>query len=129
MSITLKRAYDAASRDDGVRFLVERLWPRGVRKAALRLDGWLKDVAPSTELRQWFDHDPAKWAEFRKRYRHELDGRPDAWAPIVQAARRGPVTLVYSSHDEAHNNAVALKEYLEDHLGRRHHARHHRPAA
>jgi uncharacterized protein YeaO (DUF488 family) len=110
--IKLKRAYDSASNDDGIRFLVERLWPRGVKKAALRLDAWLKDVAPSTGLRQWFSHDPAKWAEFQRRYRRELDAKREALEPILKAARRGRVTLVYSSHDAEHNNAVALKPYL-----------------
>ena len=111
--ITLKRAYDPFSRADGTRFLVERLWPRGLSKAKLHLDAWLKDVSPSTELRKWFGHDPDKWEEFRKRYQRELDSRPDAWQPIVSAARRSPVTLVYSSHDTEHNNAVALREYLD----------------
>ena len=111
--ITLKRAYDPFSRADGTRFLVERLWPRGLSKAKLHLDAWLKDVSPSTELRKWFGHDPDKWEEFRKRYQRELDSHPDAWQPIVSAARRSRVTLVYSSHDTEHNNAVALQEYLE----------------
>jgi uncharacterized protein YeaO (DUF488 family) len=111
--IMLKRAYDPISRSDGTRLLVERLWPRGVTKAKLKIEAWLKDVAPSTELRKWFGHDPGKWTEFRKRYRRELDSHPEAWRPIVAAARRGRVTLVYSSHDEQHNNAVALQEYLE----------------
>jgi uncharacterized protein YeaO (DUF488 family) len=111
--IALKRAYVPASREDGVRFLVERLWPRGVKKDALRLDAWLKEAAPSSELRKWFDHDPAKWSQFRARYSRELDATPEAWQPIVSAAKRGTVTLVYSSHDEQHNNAVALREYLE----------------
>ena len=128
MSIRLKRAYDPARPADGARFLVERLWPRGVRKEALEVRAWPKDVAPTTELRQWFGHDPSKWAEFRRRYRHELDRHPEAWAPIVDAARRGTVTLVYSSHDEQHNNAVALKAYLDARLGRAH-AGHHRSAA
>ena len=110
--IKLKRAYDSASSDDGIRFLVERLWPRGVKKTALGLDAWLKDVAPSTRLRQWFSHDPAKWAEFQRRYRRELDAKREALEPILKAARRGRVTLVYSSHDAEHNNAVALKAYL-----------------
>ena len=111
--ITVKRAYDPISRADGTRFLVERLWPRGLSKAKLHVDAWLKEVGPSTELRKWFGHDPDKWDEFRKRYRRELDSRPDAWQAIVSAARRGPVTLVYSSHDTEHNNAVALHDYLE----------------
>jgi uncharacterized protein YeaO (DUF488 family) len=110
--ITLKRAYEPVSASDGSRFLVERLWPRGVQKAKLRIDAWLKDVAPSTDLRKWFSHDPARWDEFRRRYFRELDSEPEAWRPIVSAARRGRVTLVYSSHDTQHNNAVALQEYL-----------------
>jgi uncharacterized protein YeaO (DUF488 family) len=111
--IRLKRAYDAVSQTDGTRFLVERLWPRGVSKTALQLDAWLKEVGPSTALRKWFAHDPDKWPEFRRRYFHELDSCPEAWEPIVSAARRGTVTLVYSSHDTEHNNAVALQEYLQ----------------
>jgi uncharacterized protein YeaO (DUF488 family) len=110
--IYLKRVYEPAAKDDGMRFLVERLWPRGVKKEALRLDGWLKDVAPSTTLRQWFAHDPAKWAEFQKRYFAELDANPEAVQPIRQAMRKGAVTFLYSSHDAEHNNALALKSYL-----------------
>jgi uncharacterized protein YeaO (DUF488 family) len=110
--IHLKRVYEPAAKDDGMRFLVERLWPRGVKKEALRLDGWLKDVAPSTTLRQWFAHDPAKWAEFQKRYFAELDANPEAVQPIRQAMRKGAVTFLYSSHDAEHNNALALKSYL-----------------
>lgn len=110
--ITLKRAYGVASRTDGTRFLVERLWPRGVSKRKLRVDAWLKEVGPSTELRKWFRHDPQKWREFRRRYFRELDSQPEAWQRIAAAARRGRVTLVYSSHDTQHNNAVALQEYL-----------------
>ena len=111
--ITLKRAYDPVSRTDGTRFLVERLWPRGVAKTDLRIDAWLKDAGPSTELRKWFSHDPAKWTDFRRRYFRELDSRPEAWQPILSAARRGTVTLVYSSHDTHHNNAVALQQYVQ----------------
>ena len=113
MTIALKRAYDSVSRTDGRRILVERLWPRGVSKAKLRVDAWLKEVGPSTELRKWFSHDPGKWSEFRRRYFRELDSRPEAWQPIVSAARHGRVTLVYSSHDTEHNNAVALQQYLQ----------------
>ena len=112
--ITLKRAYEPASPGDGTRFLVERLWPRGVSKAKLHADAWLKEAGPSTGLRKWFSHDPEKWDEFRRRYRRELDSRREVWQPIVSAARRGRVTLVYSSHDTEHNNAVALREYLEN---------------
>ena len=117
--ITLKRAYDSASRTDGARFLVERLWPRGVSKRKLHIDAWLKEVGPSTELRKWFRHDPQKWSEFRRRYFRELDSRPEAWQPIVSAARLGRVTLVYSSHDTQHNNAIALQEYLQAKTRRR----------
>ncbi len=111
--IRIKRAYEAASKADGERILVERLWPRGIKKEALSLDTWLKDVAPSTELRQWFQHDPAKWQQFRKRYLRELQENPGPWQQLLSRARRGRVTLVYSSHDQEHNNAVALKEFLE----------------
>lgn len=117
--IRLKRAYDSVSKEDGVRFLVERLWPRGVKKDALRLDGWFKDVAPSTELRQWFGHDPAKWIEFQRRYFAELDANGKALEPILNAARHGRVTLVFSSHDAERNNAVALKTYLASKTNRR----------
>ena len=110
--IKLKRVYDPVSRTDGRRFLVERLWPRGLSKERLHVTAWLKEVGPSTELRRWFNHDPLKWSQFRTRYFRELDSRPESWRPILAAARRGVVTLVYSSHDEEHNNAVALKEYL-----------------
>lgn len=112
--IKLKRVYDGvASANDGVRYLVERLWPRGIKKSALRIDAWLKDAAPSTDLRKWFSHDPQKWPEFRRRYFAELDRAPDAWAPIRDAARNENVTLLYSSHDAEHNNAVALKDYID----------------
>jgi uncharacterized protein YeaO (DUF488 family) len=110
--VTLKRAYDRVSRTDGTRFLVERLWPRGVAKTELRLDAWLKEAGPSTALRKWFSHDPAKWTEFRRRFR-ELNSRPEACQPVASAARRGTVTLIYSSHDMEHNNAVALHEYVQ----------------
>jgi uncharacterized protein YeaO (DUF488 family) len=110
--LKLKRVYDPASSDDGRRFLMERLWPRGFRKDSLRLDGWLKDVAPSSKLRQWFGHDPQRWAAFRERYEAELTKNPEALEPILQAARQGTVTLVYSSRDSEHNNAVALRDYV-----------------
>jgi uncharacterized protein YeaO (DUF488 family) len=116
MAIQLKRVYEAERAADGVRFLVDRLWPRGIKKADLKIDGWLKDAAPGTELRKWFSHDPAKWDEFRRRYTAELTSHPEAWRAIVDAARRGRVTLLYSSHDIDHNNAVALKQFLERHM-------------
>ena len=117
--INTKRVYESAEPTDGTRFLVERLWPRGVKKESLQVDGWLKEVGPSTELRKWFSHDPAKWDEFRRRYSVELEANPDAWRPIIEAARQGTVTLIYSSHDTEHNNAIALKEFLKRHLPRK----------
>lgn len=111
--LELKRAYDPVSKDDGMRILVERLWPRGLSKSKLHLDAWLKDVGPTTSLRRWFSHDPDKWLQFRARYFRELDSRPESWRPILSAARGRTVTLVYSSHDREHNNAVALKEFLQ----------------
>lgn len=112
--IQVKRVYDPAASDDGTRLLVERLWPRGMKKEEAKLDEWIKDVAPSTELRKWFSHDPVKWPEFQKRYRAELDKHPEAWQPILDAAKKGKVTLLFSSHDTEHNNVIALKKYLED---------------
>ncbi len=119
--IRLKRAYEPAEKSDGVRFLVERLWPRGIKKQELPLAGWLKEVAPSTALRKWFSHDPAKWKEFQRRYFAELDSASRAWQPVVDAARRGMVTLIYSSHDAGHNNAIALQQYLERKISGRQH--------
>ncbi len=111
--IKVKRVYDLPAPDDGRRFLVDRLWPRGVKKEALQIDGWLRDVAPSHALRKWFGHDPAKWEEFQRRYFAELEAKPESWQPLLEAAREGTVTLLYSARDEAHNNAVALKAFLE----------------
>ena len=107
--IQLKRVYDKREPHDGARFLVERLWPRGVRKADVHMDGWQKEAGPSDHLRKWFSHDPEKWTEFQHKYFAELEQRPEAWEPILKAAERGTVTLLYSSHDTEHNNAVALK--------------------
>jgi uncharacterized protein YeaO (DUF488 family) len=119
-AIHLKRAYDPAAHSDGRRILDERLWPRGIRKADLVLDEWLKDVAPSTELRKWFGHDPERWIEFRKRYFDELKSSPavDAVRALLASASKGTVTLVFSSHDLEHNNAAALKAYLERRMRR-----------
>jgi uncharacterized protein YeaO (DUF488 family) len=114
--IKVKRVYEPFAPGDGARFLVDRLWPRGVKRAELHLEAWLKDAAPSTALRQWFGHDPKKWSDFRKRYVRELQTNPDAVAPILAAARRGTVTLLYGTRDSEHNNAVALKDYIEDRL-------------
>ena len=112
----IKRVYESHAAADGARFLVERLWPRGIAKAALQMDAWLKDAAPSTELRRWFNHDPERWAEFKRRYRSELNAHPSAWAPLITKARRGRVTLLYSAHDVEHNNAVALRDFLNARL-------------
>ena len=111
--IRLKRVYDAPEPDDGVRFLVDQMWPRGVKKEALPLKAWLKEVAPSAELRRWFGHDPDKWPEFQQRYQAELASKPDAVQPIREAARQGNVTLLYSAQDTKHSNAVALLAYLQ----------------
>ena len=116
MSIRVKRAYEAPAQDDGARYLVDRLWPRGVKKDALHIESWMKDVAPSDELREWFGHDPAKWDEFRKRYFEELAGLEEAWRPLLTAARRGRITLVFGAKDTEHNQAVALKEFLDRRL-------------
>jgi uncharacterized protein YeaO (DUF488 family) len=111
--IQIKRVYDPPEAGDGIRFLVDRLWPRGVKKEDLPLDGWLKDVAPSNDLRRWFGHDPAKWDEFQRRYFAELEDKPEAWQPILEAAQEGSVTLLYSAWDAEHNNAAALLAYLK----------------
>lgn len=115
VDIQLKRTSEAVEAGDGLRFLVDRLWPRGIRKESLKLDGWLKDVAPSTELRKWFAHDSAKWEEFRRRYFTELDAQPGALEPLLAAVRKCRVTLLYSARDREHNQAVALKAYLQGH--------------
>ena len=114
--IRLKRAYDEMADEDGSRFLVDRLWPRGIRKEALHVQDWVKEVAPSTELRRWFGHDPAKWTEFQRRYAAELEAKPAAWEPLLTAARAGTITLVYSAKDTQHNDAVVLKAFLEERL-------------
>jgi len=112
--IRVKRTYDAPARGDGVRILVERLWPRGMKKEELVIDSWEKQVAPSAELRKWFDHRAERWEEFRRRYRTELERNPSAWEPIARAARRGTVTLLYSAHDTQHNGALVLQDFLAD---------------
>jgi uncharacterized protein YeaO (DUF488 family) len=114
--IRLKRAYEAANSDDGERFLVDRLWPRGVKKEDLHIEAWLRDVAPSTELRKWFGHDPAKWDAFQRRYTSELESNRAAWQPILDAARHGTITLVYGAKDTEHNDAVVLKNFLNQKL-------------
>jgi uncharacterized protein YeaO (DUF488 family) len=110
--ITVKRAYEKAAASDGNRTLVDRVWPRGVTKDALHLGSWSKDVAPSTALRKWFGHDPAKWDAFQKKYFAELSHNAAAWKPILEASRKHKITLVYGARDTEHNNAVALQAYL-----------------
>jgi uncharacterized protein YeaO (DUF488 family) len=111
-SVQVKRVYEPPSRDDGVRVLVDRLWPRGLSKLKADVDLWLKDLAPSRSLRRWFNHDPARWAEFKERYAVELDAKTLAVSALVGAARRGRITLLYGARDVEHNNAVALHGYL-----------------
>ena len=113
MPIHTKRIYDPPAAEDGHRILVDRVWPRGIKKADARLDAWLKDIAPSTDLRKWFGHDPAKWDEFQRHYFAELDEKPDTIADLKQRAKSGPLTLLYAAKDTEHNNAAALKAYLE----------------
>ena len=110
--IWLRRAYEKPGPSDGQRILVDRIWPRGVSKEALELDDWMKDIAPSDGLRDWFDHDPDKWQEFKRRYAGELDANHDLVAASRQRLESGRVTLVYGAKDDEHNNAVALKAYL-----------------
>jgi uncharacterized protein YeaO (DUF488 family) len=114
--IGLKRAYEPAAAGDGKRFLVDRVWPRGVSRDELRIEDWLKDVAPTTELRKWFGHDPSRWAEFQRRYRAELASNRDALAPLLEAARHADVTLVYGARDPHHNQAAVLKDVLDESL-------------
>jgi len=114
-AVKLKRAYEPAEPTDGTRILVDRLWPRGVKKEDAAIDQWLQDLAPSSELRKWFSHDPARWDEFRERYAAELIQHPDQLKEMRALVRNGPVTLVYSAHDEAHNNAVVLRDFILEH--------------
>ena len=114
MQIKLKRAYEAPAQEDGLRILVDRLWPRGISKEKAKIDLWLKEIAPSTDLRKWFGHDPQRWEEFRRRYHAELAANPEAVGELKKAARdQAAITLVYGARDETHNDAVALLEYLQ----------------
>lgn len=112
MKVALKRVYETPSPTDGMRILVDRLWPRGLSKDKAHVDLWLKEIAPTTELRRWFDHDPVKWPEFQRRYRAELDANVDAVAELKAALSNGPATLIYGAKDETHNDAVVLAAYL-----------------
>lgn|SRR5690606_5879815 len=114
-NIAIKRAYDPPSPDDGRRFLIDRVWPRGKRKEDLRCEAWCREVAPSTALRRWFGHELERWEEFQRRYFAELDESPAEWGPLLEAARREKITLVYGARDERHNQAVALAKYLAMH--------------
>lgn len=117
--IRIKRTYDPPARTDGRRVLVERLWPRGMKKESLVMDEWLKEVAPSTELRKWFGHEPERWTEFQRRYKAELRANPAAWKSLLDATREGTVTLLYSAHDTEHNGAIVLREFLMARQSRR----------
>lgn len=114
MNVQIKRVYEQANESDGIRILVDRLWPRGLTKQRAKVDLWLKDIAPSTELRKWFAHDPNKWAEFQKRYQAELRENEPALALLREQCAKGKVTLLYGAKDEERNDAVVLKEYLEN---------------
>lgn len=117
-NVRLKRAYEPASSSDGMRVLIDRLWPRGVKKADAKIDEWMKDIAPSSELRKWFGHDPARWPEFRKRYAAEIKEHPEPLQRLRALAREGTLTLVFSASDEEHNNAVVLRDMILDQSGR-----------
>jgi uncharacterized protein YeaO (DUF488 family) len=114
--IAIKRAYDDVEDSDGRRFLVDRLWPRGVRREALQIETWLNDVSPSPDLRKWYGHDVARWPEFRERYTAELEANPEGWQPLLEAARDGTVTLIYGARDTEHNSAAILRDVLTRHL-------------
>ncbi|SET59007.1 Uncharacterized conserved protein YeaO, DUF488 family [Nitrosospira multiformis] len=114
MNLKLKRVYEPSDKNDGTRILVDRLWPRGMTKAKAGVDIWLKELAPSAELRKWFGHDPGKWTEFKKRYRAELEENDEQLAQLREEIKKGAVTLLYGAKDEEHNDAIALAEFLRD---------------
>jgi len=111
-NVKLKRAYEPPTADDGTRILIDRLWPRGVTKERAAIDQWMKDISPSTELRKWFGHDPARWDEFRRRYAKEVHQHAELLDQLRSLAREGPITLVYSARDEKHNDAIELRELI-----------------
>jgi uncharacterized protein YeaO (DUF488 family) len=117
--IQIKHAYEAPTSGDGARFLVDRVWPRGIKKEALELTAWMRDLAPSTKLRKWFNHEPEKWPTFRQRYFDELRNKPEAWASLLEEVGGRKITLVFGAHDSEHNNAVALAQFLERKLNPR----------
>ncbi len=114
--IRTERVYDEKAGGKGYRVLIDRVWPRGLKKEQVRADAWLKEIAPSTELRKWFNHDPERWPEFKKRYFRELGSHPDVVGQVEEKARKGDVVLLYGSREQRYNNASALKEYLESRL-------------
>jgi len=114
--VNIKRIYEPSSKDDGKRILIDRLWPRGLKKSDAQFDDWIKDLAPSNELRKWFNHEPDKWGEFKKRFFSELHGKQDLVDGIISAARKGRVTLLFGSKEERFNNAVALKEHIDSRM-------------
>jgi uncharacterized protein YeaO (DUF488 family) len=116
--IKTKRVYEKPTARDGIRLLIDRVWPRGLKKDELALDGWLKDVAPSDRMRKWFGHDPRRWNEFRRRYFAELRGKTEVWTAILEKARESNVTLLYGARDTEHNNAAALRDFLNIELRR-----------
>jgi uncharacterized protein YeaO (DUF488 family) len=111
-----KRIYETSKASDGTQFLVERLWPRGMKKENVKMKAWLKDVAPSDSLRRWYAHDVIKWQEFERRYRAELEANTDSWKPVLEAAQRGDVTLLYSARDKEHNSALVLRSFLDEQM-------------
>lgn len=114
--IKIKRVYDDPEPDDGKRYLIDRLWPRGMKKEDLKMDGWIKEIAPSTDLRKWFHHDKQKWEEFRHAYQSELE-RNEAWELLAEEVKNGNVTLLYAAKDREHNHAMVLKDFLDDRIG------------
>lgn len=116
MAIYTKRIYENPANEDGYRVLVDQLWPRGLRKEDARIDRWVKEIAPTTELRKWYNHDPEKWTEFRRRYFEELDRRPETVSELVEIAKKRKITFLFSSKETKLNNATALKEYIENKL-------------
>lgn len=112
-AMQIKRIYESPATGDGMRILVDRLWPRGISRDAAHVDFWHKDIAPSASLRKWFGHDPAKWTEFKARYRAELGSNPEAVSRLAELAQHGPVTLLYAAKDERHNHAIALREFMQ----------------
>ncbi|MDD4969466.1 MAG: DUF488 domain-containing protein [Paludibacter sp.] len=116
MKLKIKRAYEKPEGDDGIRILVDRLWPRGLTKEKAHIDIWLKEIAPSTSLRKWFGHDPANWDEFRERYNLELKNNPEQIIALEEQLKNNPVTLLYGAKDEKHNEAIVLKEFFKNKL-------------